>query len=80
MLSSLDNPHSEARSLPCSTEGICVFGIQELALERTALASMLLTGLYKAPEDAMRIALEQIKFLYLFDLVAVCLQTAFAPR
>jgi hypothetical protein len=50
--------------------------IQELAGERTKLGHYAVRlALAKHPKTPTHIALEQLKFLYLFDLVSVCLQT-----
>ena len=50
--------------------------IQELATQRTvASRDAVKLALTKHPKTPLRTALEQLKFLYLFDLVSVCLQT-----
>ncbi len=50
--------------------------IQELASQRTVVSSYAVKlALTKHPKTPLRTALEQLKFLYLFDLVSVCLQT-----
>jgi hypothetical protein len=57
------------RDLPSSV-------IQELAGQRTAVSNYAVKlALTKHPVTPLRTALEQLKFLYLFDLVSVCLQT-----
>jgi predicted regulator of amino acid metabolism with ACT domain len=57
------------RDLPSSV-------IQELASKRAVASNYALKlALTKHPKTPMRIALEQLKFLYVFDLVSVCLQT-----
>ena len=50
--------------------------IEELASQRTVASSYAVKlALTKHPKTPLRTALEQLKFLYLFDLVSVCLQT-----
>lgn len=50
--------------------------IQELASHRTVVSNYAVKlALTKHPKTPLRTALEQLKFLYLFDLVSVCLQT-----
>ena len=57
------------RDLPSSV-------IQELASQRTVVNNYAVKlALTKHPKTPLRTALEQLKFLYLFDLVSVCLQT-----
>jgi hypothetical protein len=50
--------------------------IEELANQRTVASSHAVKlALTRHPKTPLRTALEQLKFLYLFDLVSVCLQT-----
>jgi hypothetical protein len=50
--------------------------VEELANHRTVTSSYAVKlALTKHPKAPLRTAIEQLKFLYLFDLVSVCLQT-----
>ena len=74
----LDNPHFGEREalLLLNRRGLPSSVIQHLANKRTIVSNYALKlALTKHPQTPMRIALEQLKFLYLFDLVSVCLQT-----
>jgi hypothetical protein len=74
----LDNPHFGEREalLLLNRRDLPSAVIQELASKRTVVSNYALKlALTKHPKTPMPIALDQLKFLYVFDLVSVCLQT-----
>ena len=78
LLALLANPHFGEREalLLLSRRDLPSAVIQELASQRTVVSNYAVRlALTKHPVTPPRTALEQLKFLYLFDLVSVCLQT-----
>jgi len=74
----LANPHFGEREalLLLNRRDLRSSVIQELASLQTLVNSYAVKlALTKHPKTPLRTALEQLKFLYLFDLVSVCLQT-----